>query len=163
MFLIKYGTDAANTVFTTLKLAPQPTEVDYPERRNVNVKSSKDGSAILQRPLRDSRPRKWVWVGYNPLIATYENQWTTFQTLDAKARAEAGLNPVIYIWENDSVEGGFDRLSSGTDPDPTYSNVIWTAVKFVQVTRKSRKGGGLTKYDESIIEFVIEDGAYTRF
>lgn len=164
MFLIKYATDVGNTTFSILKLSPGPTEVDYPEKRMLNVKKSQDGVNVIQRPLRDGRPRRWNWVGYTPRIIPFETQWTTLQTLDARERELAGLNPLVFIYEDDSLEGGFDKLSSGTTPTPpNYTNVAWTTVKFINVTRKSRKGGGLVHYDEAYIEFVIEDNTYTRF
>lgn len=164
MFLIRFSTDAEESIFNTIELLPGPTDVSYPdERRLQKIQFTQDDAVVIQRPLRDPRPRKWIWMGYRPTIPTYENQWTTLLTLEVKAREIAGLAPYVYIWEDDSTIGGFSGLTSGTEPDGTYSNVIWTQVKFIQVHRQPRTGGGRVIYEHSTVEFVIDTTSYTDF
>ena len=53
-------------------------------------------------------------------------------------------------------EGGFNRLDGST-------NKIWTTVKFLRVDRTPRKGGGDIAYEDSYIEFIVDDAAYVGY
>lgn len=164
MFLVRHATNAAGTAFAVIQLVPGPTEVDYPERRDQNVQRTQDRSVVIQRPVSDGRPRKWIWRGYPSRVVTYESLWRALMPLDSRSRMEAGLPASIYIWESESGEGGFDETTNGQAPNlVNYYNLRWTKVRFLQVTRKSRKGGGPVHYDESVIEFVIDDPNYRHF
>lgn len=155
MFWIRY-TDASSNVIEKA-LTPGPTDVEYPERRAMNTMASQDGTVVVQRPLRDSRPRKWIWNGYPPGVhPPYDTLWAELQTLEYRFRLENGLTPLVEIWEDVNPEGGFNSLTGGTTKK-------YTTVKVLRVERAVAKGGGRIKYDTSTVEFVIQDVNYTGF
>lgn len=156
MFSVRYK-QTENGLYTVLNLRPAPTEVEYPEKRTFNKRTTVDGSVVVQRPLRDGRDRKWIWKSYRPSILPYEDQWKTLEQLEYRSRVESGLWPLVEIWEDTTDEGGFERYES----DGTTK--LYTPVRFLQVTRKTRKGGGLVVYDESVIQFTLSDNTYTAF
>jgi hypothetical protein len=153
MFLIRYSDEYAQ--IHTVELSPRPVEVDYPEKRLFTARVTQDEATVIQRPLRDSRTRRWIWRGYRYHMAEYAAQWALLESLDAQARLRLGLNPVIEIFEDTSGIGGFGKRDGGGNP-------IFTKVAFVQVTRNVRAGGRVT-YDESVIEFLIRDSDYNDF
>jgi hypothetical protein len=154
-YWIRYK-DTAGGAYTTITLSPGPTEVEYPERRAMETKATQDGATVIQRPLRDTRPRKWVWKGYIPTLVPYTNQWNTLLSLEYSTRLEAGKYALVEIWEDVVAEGGFNRLDAS-------QNKIWTSVKFLRVDRTAKKGGGSISYDDSFIEFVIEDTGFVGY
>jgi len=158
MFWIRYKerNTQGQIVDVEITLHPGPTEIEYPERRLYKTHTTQDGATIIQRPLRDNRTRQWVWKGYPPMIPTYENQWKVLEALEYRYRIEHDLPGYVEVWEDISGVGGFDRLDGS-------GNRIYTKVKFIQVNRTPRKGGGFITYDESSIEFVVEDTNYTAF
>lgn len=157
MFWVRFK-DSPNGAYTTVALTPGPTSVDYPPKRAFTVMTTQDGASVIQRPLRDSRSRKWVWTGYksSALFAAYENQWQQLLALEYRTRLRAGKYPLVEIWEDTVPEGGFNRVDGNGDK-------LWTTVRFIQVDRTPRKGGGQLVYDESTIEFVIDDTTYDAF
>lgn len=157
MFWIRYK-EMVNSVLTDKEIAlvPAPTEIDYPEQRLFKAQVTQDGAVVVQRPLRDHRTRTWSWTGGWPAhLVTYETQWKLLETLEYRTRLQAGLPAYVEVWEDISGVGGFNKLASGAR--------VYTKVKFLQVHRRPRKGGGLVAYDESTIEFVIEDDTYLNF
>lgn len=163
MFLIRYFQPSVGP--TVVSLVPRPTSVDYPDIRFYRTKTSKDGVPIIQRPLRDSRVRKWIWEKYKKKVPNYDAQWQFLETLDAQARWDAGLGDTrVEIWENDSDSGGFgDTTDNLTADTVTYVNLKWTKVQFLQVTRHARSGGGEVVYDQSVVEFVVDDDQFSTF
>lgn len=147
MFQIRYRAAEADP-YTTLVLAPGPTEVDYPERRLMKVRSTPDGAHVVQRPARDSRPRKWIWVGFKPTIVPYETQWDILKTLEYRYRLENALYPIVEVMEDVVEDGGFSA---------------WVKVKFLRVERTVAKGPSDITYEQSFIEFVVEDTTFTGF
>lgn len=157
MFWIRYKDwQDGVQVDVEMSLRPGPTEIDYPEMRTYKLQVTQDGAIVIQRPLRDSRPRSWSWKGYPPVIATYENQWKRLETLEYRARLADSLPGYVEVWEDVTGVGGFDKVDGS-------GNRIYTKVKFLQVNRTPRKGGGLVTYEDSTIEWVIADDQYTSF
>lgn len=163
MFLIRYYQPIVGN--TVVALVPRPTSVDYPDVRLFRTKTSKDGATIVQRPMRDSRVRKWIWEKYKKKVPNYDVQWTLLETFDCQSRWEAGFADTrIEIWENDSDSGGFGDTTDGAVADTvTYINLKWIKVQFLQVTRHVRPGGGEVVYDQSTVEFVVDDDNYFTF
>lgn len=160
-FLVKYTTGTGTTV---LSLHPRPTSVSYPERRTFKKKDTKDGAVVLARPLRDSRPRQWIWKGYRQWITGYAALWETFKTLDTKARVEASLSPTVQIWEDETgPDSGFGLTTGGAPDLVAYANLIWTTVRIIQVTREMRDNGGPLTFEKSIVEFTVEDDSFSTF
>src|SRR5262245_24129655 len=112
MFSIRYENDAGNRV--TAMLAIAPSDVDYPETRAFKALTSQDGRIVIQRPLMDERPRKWIWRGYGPSHSAFATQWSLLETLEQRRRLEARLPPIIEIYENVSGVGGFNRTASSS-------------------------------------------------
>lgn len=163
-FLIRYATDAVPN-YTVMHLSPGPTTVQYPDFRNFNVRVTQDHAVVVQRALKDDRERSWVWSDYRPSILGFEQQWDVLITLEARRRMQDGLNPVIQIWEDESVNaGGFGETTDGLAPDLSgYTNIDWTEVKILQATRRVRAGGGAVVYSESLLEFRITDPTWEKF
>lgn len=141
--------------YTEITLNPNPTEVQYPETREYNARTTQDHAVVIQRPIIDNRERTWTWKNFRRTITGYESQWATLVSLEARQRALDDVDPIIEIWENETEEGGFGGGSLGSE--------VWTKVKFIQVHRKSRGGGGPTVYDDSTVTFIIADPAWENF
>lgn len=162
-FLIRYEHASLGT--QTVKLSPRPTEVEYPEHRLFKSTPTQDGATVLQRPLRDSRTRKWIWKGYRNYITAYKNLWTLLVSLETRARRQAGFtDTTVLIWEDETGVGGFDRTTNGAAPDTVnYSNLTFTRVRIIQANRTPRDGGGPITYDTSMVEFVLDDTTYNSY
>jgi hypothetical protein len=163
-FLVRYGSVPIG--FTTvLPIHPRPTEVEYPEFRSFKSKVSKDGSVVIQRPLKDSRPRKWAWKRYRPYMTEFMNMWAVLESLETKAMWDAGFaDPTIEIWEDETGKGGFGTTTDGFPPDLiTYTNLVWTKVKIIQAHQAIASGGGPVVFDTSFIDFIIVDEDYSSF
>ena len=140
--------------YTTLTLFPVPTAVEYPQRRDYNTRVGPDGNVVVQRPMRDARPRKWIWSRYRDTVPGYSSMWPQLELLEYRLRQQAGKPATVEIWEDVTKTGGFDR---GTFASPT-----WTKVRFMRVDRTMAPGSG-SVYEESVIEFVIDDTTYSGF
>lgn len=165
MFLIRY-TEAGESEDeqVVLQVKPKPTEVAYPDRRLFSQEDTKDGVVVIQRPRKDARPREWVWTGYPPRNVQYNNLWAVLESLEVKSRLDAELDPEIEIWENDSGTGGFGETDDNEDPDfIDYSNIVFVKVKFIQVTRTNKGGGGPAAFTSSRVVFVITDPDWSNF
>lgn len=141
--------------YTTITLLPGPTGVEYPPRRNYTSRMGPDGNVVVQRPMRDDRVRKWFWSRYRDNVAGYSSMWPLLETLEYRTRLEANKPPHVEIWEDVTLAGGFGNTTAGPVP-------VWTKVKFLQVHRVMA-AGTVRVYDESFIEFIVEDPAYTGF
>jgi hypothetical protein len=157
-FWIKYTARDGNGILQTYEqvLFPRPTEIDYPETRLYTSKTTEDGAVVVQRPMADSRPRKWTWKNYPSILPVYENQWKLLETLEYRTRLNNNLSGHVELWEDTSGIGGFTRLDGS-------GNRVYTKVKILQAHRTPRQGGGLMTYDESTLEFVVDDVTYTGF
>ena len=89
-----------------LVLTPGPTEVDYPEFRLYTARQTQDSSLVIQRPLNDPRPRRWIWKGYRQSVPNYEDLFDDLKLLEARQLDADGYSPIVQLWENESDEGG---------------------------------------------------------
>lgn len=153
MFWIRYDNADGTPVEYALPL--NPTEVEYPDKRAMKVHTTQDGATVIQRPVRDSRPRKWIWTNYGPLVPGFADQWARLEQMDTRERAVRRLPSLIGVWEDVSGVGGLDRRDES-------GNKVYTTVRVTQVDQKPRKGGGPPMY-ESTVEFRVEDATYTTF
>ena len=152
MFWIRY-TDALGAT-TERALEPAPTAIDYPEASLYKVLPTQDGSIVVQRPLHDACPRKWIWNGFGQPDASFVSQWTVVKACEYRARIRAALSPTIEIWEDSTGAGGFDRLDA-------LGAKVWTKVKLLQVTRKP-SGPGPLRF-ESSVTFYVSDPDYDQY
>jgi len=151
-FLIRYDVDGT---MREIELNPAPSDVDYPEAEAMTITASIEGNPIIQRPMRDGRVRKWIFRGWGKGSEPYETQWNTLQSLTSGHRSQNGQDPYVYLWEDVSGVGGFDRYDS-------EGNRVFTRVRIAQANRVPRNGGGPVRYD-STLEFYIADDTYTSF
>lgn len=165
MFLIRYNDPPVGE--SIYRLSPFPTGVDYPEGDLINVQSSQDNNIVIQRPIRDDRPRKWVWNSYRSTVPRYEAQYQFLRSITEKSLWNDGnLIMTVDVWEDESGVGGLDRFDATlfSAPDEAgLSNLIWTTARVSNVYRTSPKKGGPPVYDETVMEFYIQDAAYTDF
>jgi hypothetical protein len=157
MFLIRYYHGPTST-WKVERLTPNPTDCEYPPKRQVNVRTSRDGAVVVQRPAHDRRPRRWLWRNYPKAHTAFNSLWTFLESLEMRARLDAGYTDEwVQVWENETGAGGFDRTTDNGPADTvTYTNLKWCKVKFVQVTRDV-EGGGPVRYPEAYVEFWIDD------
>lgn len=147
--------DTVGGAYTSLIMIPQPTGVDYPVRRNVANRVTPDGAVVTQRPLRDDRTRKWFWNRMRDTVPGYSALWAALLALEYRTRLEANKPASVEIFEDITAAGGFGNVTSGPTP-------VWTKVRIVQVSRDMATGGG-SVYEQSSIEFIIDDLNYTGF
>lgn len=153
--MIRYKNSPTGS-YTEVTLHPAPTSVNYPETRLFKTRTTRDGNVIVQRPLRDDRPRRWQWANYRSHMPAYKALWSLLETLEYRHRVREGLHPIVEIWEDETGTGGFGKMEG--------SNKKWTKVKIVQVHRSVRPGGGHgVVYDDSFMEFYIVDPEYAEF
>jgi hypothetical protein len=122
----------------------------------VKVQAKQDGAVVVQRPFRDSRPRRWIWTNYPAAASAYSTTWTLLESLEYRTRLANNLPGWIEVWEDVSGVGGFGKLDGS-------GNRIYTKVKVTQANRVPRGGGGIVIYAASVMEFVIDDLSYTEF
>lgn len=152
MFKIRHQvTGQPSPSWEVVTLDPSPTAVQYPQRREVNVLRTQDGAVVLQRPMLDSRSRRWLWFNQKNEGA-YATLWPLLESFDSYARRGTGLEQTVQIWENTTGAGGFNR---GTEASPE-----WTTVRIIHVDR-TPSAAGPVYYPESVVEFYIEDSTYT--
>lgn len=140
---------------TIQTLNPGPTYTDYPERFNVEAKTSKDGGVVLQYPPNDARVRHWIWENYKFDIPKYDALYNTLLNLHSKLRLTASPPKNEYVFLYEDVTEEFSPLA--------YAGGVWdesndfVRVKVVAVTREVRKSGGKATYDITRLSFVISD------
>lgn len=166
MILVRYY-DTSVSTYLVAQIRPGFGGVDYPGNRLFERKSSRDHAVIVQRPMLDDRPRRWIWTAYRESMPLYRILWDLLSSLEIKNRLEAGYtDPRVQIWEDETASGGFGHTTDGNPPDlVAYTNLRWTWVKFLQVDRTVRdaKSGALLTFDETFVEFVISDPDYKFF
>lgn len=143
---------------TDIVVRPHPSSVEYPERRLFSREETPDGATIIQRPLIDTRPRKWIWENYRSNIPGYEALWQQLLTTDYRYRLQNGLYPYVEIWEDETGAGGFERY------EEDGVTKLFTRVKVVQITRNEvRAGGNYPVFENSVFEFHPSDSSYSEF
>lgn len=141
MFVI--GTKASGEDEWTEHVLLPPSNVDYPAGDDIRVLTTLDGAAVVQRPLLDSRPRRWIWRNLPMRDSEYSAQWDLLRTFGYKYRLSSGLYPFVGVWEDETGAGGLDRMDGG--------NRVFTPVKIVQVARIAEPNF----YPETYIEFYL--------
>lgn len=144
---------------TTVQLSPGPTYVQYPDHFDSVVRTSKDGSIIIQTPSKDSRTRKWVWRNYKTNVPKYTQLYNQLLQFHYKLRIAAGLSPWVYVQDTETGNLTTVSLVAG----------IWTQTtpllrsKVVQVTQNIAPQSGLPTYGETIFEFYVDDPNFNDF
>jgi len=144
---------------TIQTLTPGPTYVEYPERFNVEYKTSKDGGVVLQYPPHDARVRNWVWENYKFDVPKYDALYNTLLNLHSKLRLTASPPKSEYVFLYEDVTEEFSPLSYGGSTWDESNDFV--RVKVIGVTRDVRKAGGKATYDATRLSFVISDPNWT--
>lgn len=154
MFQIRWK-DTSGGAYTTLTLRPAPFDVEYPDDRDYKETKTQDGKTLVQRPLIDTRARKWIWDNFPQRLTTFWDQWQILKGLEYRTRLDANKWPYVGIFEDEMGFGGFDRTVSGSP--------VFTQVKILKAQLKHLKGKTLPQYDAPFIEFVVEDPTFQGF
>src|ERR1041385_1492730 len=99
---------------TIITLSPGPTWISYPDHFYNTVKTSKDGNAIVQVPVKDARPRRWVWSNYRSSVPKYNDLFQQIINFHYKFRQNQGKSPWVYIRDTESLNLGYINLSGTT-------------------------------------------------
>lgn len=144
---------------TIVTLRPGPTFVSYPEKFEANIFTSKDGNPIIQHPLKDGGVRSWVWVNYRNYVPGYTNLYNQLLQLHHKLRINAGKSPWIYVFDDESA-----NLTRFTyNGSKWVETETWVRVKVSNVTQNLARQGGPAKYDETRMDFLIDDDSWNGF
>lgn len=150
-FAIRYRID---DTYYVRELDPSPSSVDYPGE-NVTITTSVDGNTILQRPMRDSRPRSWTFGGWSKTSQPFADAWAFLESMNTRARYVEGQEATVGIWEDITNTGGFGRLDDEGER-------VYTTVRIVRTDRVIIGRGSPVNYD-STVEFYISDSTYDAF
>jgi hypothetical protein len=158
-FYVASSDSNGNIVSGTLtQLSPGPTYVSYPDKFYNVVRTAKDGSAIIQTPLVDGRPRHWVWKNYKQTVPNYNQLYQQLLQYHYKWRLNAGSSPWVYVQDTETLNLEYQNLSAGTWVET--ANVV--QVKVTQVTQNLLPQSGLPSYDLTF-SFIITDQRYQDF
>jgi hypothetical protein len=146
---------------TTIVLKPGPTYVVYPDKFDNVVRTSKDGSIIIQTPSKDSRTRKWIWRNYKTSVPQYNQLFQTLLNFHYKLRIgqTPAKSPWVYVQDTESLNLENRTFSGGIW---TETDAFWR-VKVVQVTQNIAPQSGYPTYSETIFEFYVDDPNYSNF
>ena len=146
---------------TITQLNPGPTWVEYPDKFDNEVRYSKDGNSIIQSPLKDSRPRAWVWRRYRQSISKYVSLYNLLLNLQYRNRitSPAAKSPWIYVKDTETNNLTY-RQWNGTK---WIESEDWVRVKVTQVTQQIAAQGGQAVYDETKFTWVIDDPRWNFF
>lgn len=139
------------------ELMPKPTRVVYPTEPLAQYLETSGGNVIQQQPNLDSRRRAWEWVGYPGWWVNYQALWSKLEPLRSRYRAAAGLNPHVYLKEDESQEL---CLITPVDADTVTRTFPYWKVRVLGVSRTLRDDGGLVRYEVTRLDFIIVDSAW---
>lgn len=142
-------------------LSPGPTFVTYPERFVNEIKTSKDGFAIVQAPLKDTRPRSWVWKRYRSSIPKYDNLYNQLLNYQYRMRQSAIPAKSQWVYLKDTESGNLTfKQWNGTK---WIEVETWVRAKVIQVTQNIAEQGGPAVYETTELRFIIDDPSWSNF
>lgn len=146
---------------TISTLIPGPTYVDYPEKFNNEVRYSRDGNPIIQSPLKDGRPRTWVWKRYRSSVPKYDNLYNQLLNYQHRLRETSipPKSPWVFVKDTESGNLTFKQWN-GTK---WIEVETWVRVKVAKVTQNIASQGGPAVYEDTLFTFVIDDTSWTLF
>src|SRR5436190_7057165 len=124
---------------TIITLSPGPAWVTYPDKFDNTVRSSKDGNAIIQTPVRDTRPRQWIWHSYKANVLNYTVMYQQLLNYHYKNRLNGGKSPWVFIYENETLNLVYKNWN-GT---AWVETADFMRAKVTQVTQNVLPQGGL--------------------
>lgn len=142
-------------------LSPAPTFVRYPDKFTIEPRTSRDGNPILQTPVRDTRPRQWVWKRYMSEYEGYDKLYNKLLNYQERLRETATPPKPPWMWLKEDSSGNLTfRQWNGTTWVETVS---WVRVLITQVTQNVADQIGHTVWEELILEFVIDDPVFNLY
>lgn len=144
---------------TITQLSPAPTWVDYPERFVNTVRFSKDGAPVVQAPLKDSRPRTWIWKRYRSSVPHFDTLYNLLLNYQYKLRQATGQSPWVYVRDTESGNLTFRTQNGNTFTE----NASWVRVKVIQVTKNLAQQGGPAVWEDTKFVWVIDDPTWNLF
>lgn len=160
-FVAEANLDGTISSGTISQLSPGPTYVDYPERFSNEVRTSKDGFAIVQAPIKDTRPRTWTWTRYRSSVPKYDNLYNQLLNYQYRMRQSASPLKSQWVWVKDTESGNLTyKQWTGTK---WIEIETWVRVKVTQVTQNVAKQGGMAVYETTDFTFIVDDPAWNNF
>lgn len=146
---------------TILQLSPGPMYVTYPDKFTNEVRYSKDGTPIVQTPLRDGRERTWVWKRYRSSVPKYDTLYNNLLNYHHRLRETASPAKSPWVWVRDTETGNltYKTWSAGK----WVETETWVRVKVIQVTQNIAQQGGFAVYEDTLFKFVIDDPVWNLF
>lgn len=161
LYIAEANLDGTINSGTISQLVPQPTYVDYPDRFTNEIRTSKDGYTIVQAPIKDTRPRSWIWKRYRSSVPKYDNLWNQIFNYQYRVRQNAipAKSPWVYVKDTESGNLTF-RQWNGTK---WIEFETWVRVKVTQVTQNVAQQGGPTVWEDTKLTFIIDDNSWNNF
>lgn len=146
---------------TISQLIPGPTYVTYPEKFTNEIRFSRDGSAIVQAPLKDGRPRTWVWKRYRSSVPRYDTLYNQLLNYQYKLRETSTPPKSPWVWVRDTESGNLTyKQWNGTK---WVEVETWVRVKVTSVTQNIAQAGGPAVYEETLFTWTIDDPVWNLF
>lgn len=160
-FIAEANLDGTINSGTINQLLIGPTYVEYPDRFVNEVRTSKDGYSIVQSPLKDTRPRSWVWTRYRSSVPKYDTVYNQLLNYQYKMRQSSTPVKSPWVWVKDTETGNLTyKQWNGTK---WIEVETWVRVKVIQVTQNIARQGGYAVYDETRMTFSIDDATWNNF
>lgn len=146
---------------TIYQLSPGPTYVSYPDKMLNTVKSSKDGNPIVQAPIRDPRPRTWIWKRYRASVIGYTDLYNKLLNYMYKFRITnlPAKSPWVYVRETET--GNLSKIQWNGTKFVEIND--WVKVKITDVNQEIAQQGGYAVYESTTLTFYIDDTTYNGF
>lgn len=146
---------------TITQLFPGPTYVVYPEKILSTIKSSKDGNPIIQAPVKDPRPRMWVWKRYRDSVPGYSDLYNKLLNYMYKLRISSIPVKSAWVYLRETETKNLTKFQwNGTK----YVEISdWVRVKVVNVSQEIAQQGGYAVYDSTTLTFHIDDPTFNGF
>ena len=146
---------------TISQLSPGPAWVDYPEKFTNSIIYSRDGNPVVQSPLKDGRPRTWIWKRYRSSVPKYDALYNKLLNYQHKLRETSFPPKSPWVWVKDTETGNLTfRQWDGTK---WIEVETWVRVKVTMVTQNIAQQGGHAVYEDTLFTFVIDDPAWSLF
>ena len=146
---------------TMVQLVPGPTYVEYPPKFTNEVRFSKDGAPIVQSPLKDGRPRTWIWRRYRSKVPGYDALYNRLLNYQHRLRETSTPPKSPWVWIRDTESGNLTYKQ--WDGTKWIEVETWVRVKVTLVSQNIAQQGGPAVYEDTVFQFVIDDPAWNLF
>lgn len=161
-FQVAEADTSGNIMSGTIKtLFPGPTYVIYPDKILNTIRESRDGAVTVQAPLKDPRPRSWVWVNYKATVINYTDLYKQILNYQYKNRINNLPAKSQWVYVKEDQTGNLTKLQwSGSG----FSEINdWVRVRVTQVTQNVAQQAGQATYAQTIMQFYVDDPTWNWF